>query len=58
MADVSRDALHDPDHTCGDGAGAWLVRAAEARRPLVRMSIELRLVVSIDDARHRQVDGP
>ena len=48
MAEVTQDALRDPDHTCGDGAGAWSERSTEARRPLVRMSIELRLVVSLD----------
>ncbi len=49
MAEVSRGALRDPDHACGEGASAWLERSIEVRRPLVRMSIELRLVVSIDD---------
>ena len=48
MAEVSLSALRDPDHACGEGAGAWLERSIEVRRPLVRMSLELRLVVSID----------
>jgi hypothetical protein len=48
MSAVADDALADPDHVCGDGATAWSARSVEARRGVVRMSLEMRMVVSID----------
>jgi hypothetical protein len=42
-------AAGDPAGTLGEGAGEWLAAAAAARRSVVRMSLELRLVVSVTD---------
>jgi hypothetical protein len=39
----------NPAGTLGEGAGEWLAAAAAARRLVVRMSLELRLVVSVTD---------
>lgn len=48
MAAVAADAAADPSATCGAGAAAWSTRSAAARRRVVRMSLEMRMVVSID----------
>jgi hypothetical protein len=39
----------NPAGTLDEGAGEWLAAAAAARRLVVRMSLELRLVVSVTD---------
>jgi len=48
MAAVADEASDDPAPTCGDGAADWLDRSRRARRRVVRMSLEMRVVVSID----------
>jgi hypothetical protein len=48
MAVVAGEAHADPVATCGDGAEEWLTRSRAERRRVVRMSLELRMVVSID----------
>lgn len=48
MAAVAGEAHQAPDHVIGDGSGEWLARSRETRRRLVRMSLELRLVVSVE----------
>jgi hypothetical protein len=47
MAAVADEAHADPTRTCGEGAAAWLTRSRDARQRVVRMSLELRMVVSI-----------
>lgn len=42
-------ASDDPAGTVGHGAGEWVEAAVAARRSVVRMSLELRLVVSVAD---------
>jgi hypothetical protein len=49
MAAVLDEARADPSGTCGEGAAAWLVRSRDERRRVVRMSLEMRMVVSIDE---------
>jgi hypothetical protein len=48
MAAVADEAHRDPALVSGHGAEAWLTRSREARRRVVRMSLEMRMVVSID----------
>jgi hypothetical protein len=48
MAAAAVEAHADPAHTCGEGAEAWLTRSRAERRRVVRMSLEMRMVVSID----------
>ena len=48
MAAVATEARTDPALVCGDGADAWLDRSRRARRRVVRMSLEMRVVVSLD----------
>ncbi len=48
MAAAADQARRDPTGTCGPGAEAWVASSQEARRRVVRMSIELRLVVAVD----------
>ena len=48
MAAVAGEAHADPARTCGEGAAAWSTRSRAARRRVVRMSLEMRMVVSID----------
>lgn len=48
MASVADEARLDPAGTCGQNAAAWTATAQEARRRVVRLSIELRLVVAVD----------
>ena len=48
MVSVADEAHRDPAHVCGEGAEGWLTRSREARRRVVRMSLEMRMVVSID----------
>ena len=51
MAGVADEARQDPVAACADGGGAWSAAASATRRPLIRRSLELRMVVSI-------VEGP
>ncbi|MFM7068777.1 MAG: hypothetical protein ACKOYM_04875 [Actinomycetes bacterium] len=46
MIEVLQLAADDPVGTCRPGADAWTEQAALARRQVVRMSLELRLVVA------------
>jgi hypothetical protein len=48
MAAVADEAHTDPARSCGEGAEAWLTRSRQARAAVVRMSLEMRMVVSID----------
>jgi hypothetical protein len=48
MAAVADEARRDPAAVTGAGADAWLARSRAARRRVVRMSLEMRMVVSID----------
>ncbi len=48
MAAVADEGRRDPVSVRGDGAHAWLERSSAARRRVVRMSVELRMVVAID----------
>ncbi len=48
MAALADEAHTDPAQVCGDGAEAWLDRSSRARRSVVRMSLEMRVVVSLD----------
>jgi hypothetical protein len=45
---LAGEAHADPARTCGEGAEAWLTRSRDARRRVVRMSLEMRMVVSIN----------
>lgn len=45
MAASVEDGLSDPAGVCGPRAGDWSAASRAARRPMVRMSLELRLVV-------------
>jgi hypothetical protein len=47
MVALLHEAGADPAGTCGD-AEAWVTASRAARRRVVRMSVELRLVVSVD----------
>jgi hypothetical protein len=47
MAAVADEAHADPARVCDEEAEAWLTRSRHARRRVVRMSLEMRLVVSI-----------
>lgn len=49
MLELLREAAADPGSVATGGAEAWSTRSRAARRRVVRMSIELRMVVSIDD---------
>ncbi len=48
VAAIAEQARLDPAGTCGPGAEDWLDRARRARRRVVRMSLEMRVVVSVD----------
>lgn len=48
MAAVLDDAGGDPDAASGSRAGEWSARSLAARTAVVRMSLELRMVVSTD----------
>lgn len=50
MASVVEDADRDPDSVCRAEAATWIAASRAARDGVVRMSLELRLVVSIQDA--------
>ncbi len=42
------EAVQDPVAVCGEGAEAWTAASQAARRRVVRMSLEMRMVVSVD----------
>lgn len=48
MAAVAADAHRDPEATCGERAEAWTAASLAARGRVIRRSIELRMVVSVD----------
>lgn len=48
MAAVADEARRDPAAVCGSAAEAWSASSRAARQRVVRMSLELRLVVSVD----------
>lgn len=48
MVAVAEAASHDPAGACGEGSEAWLAASRAARRRVVRMSLELRMVVSLE----------
>lgn len=48
MAAVADDARRDPAGVCGTRADEWLAASRTARNRVVRMSLEMRSVVSID----------
>lgn len=48
LAAAAGEAHADPARTCGEGAEAWRTRSRAVRRRVVRMSLEMRMVVSID----------
>jgi hypothetical protein len=48
MVAVAEAAHRDPAAVCGEQADAWVSASQEARRRVVRMSLELRMVVSIE----------
>jgi hypothetical protein len=47
MLDLLDDALADPEAVCGERGDAWSAASAAARRRVVRMSLEMRMVVSV-----------
>jgi hypothetical protein len=47
MGVVADEARRDPDSVCGPRAEQWLAASRSARRRVVRMSLEMRAVVSI-----------
>ncbi len=49
MATLVADAAQDPVATCGARAEQWLAASKNARSRVVRHSLELRVVVTIDD---------
>ena len=48
MAAAADAAFADPARTCGEAADEWLTRSRNERGRVVRMSLEMRMVVSID----------
>ena len=48
MVAVADDARRDPVGVCGPRSEEWLLTSRAARRRVIRMSLELRLVVSLD----------
>lgn len=47
MASLAEEARIDPETVCGRRAEGWLAASQAARRQVVRMSLELRMVVSL-----------
>lgn len=47
MIAVAAEAHREPDEVCGPRADEWLAAAQAARRRVIRMSLEMRVVVSI-----------
>jgi hypothetical protein len=48
MLGVLEEAASDPVATCGDRREEWSANARAARRRVVRMSLEMRMVVTVD----------
>lgn len=48
MLAVIDRATGDPAAVCGPGAAAWVAASQEARGAVVRMSLEMRMVVSVE----------
>ena len=48
MVVVLDDAAADPAGVCGARAEEWTAASQAARRAVVRMSLEMRMVVSIE----------
>ena len=48
MAAVVDEARRDPAAVCGPRAAEWLTRSRAARNRVIRMSLELRIVISVD----------
>ena len=48
MTAVADEAGRNPAGTCGPNAETWTAASKDARRRVVRLSIELRLVVAVD----------
>lgn len=51
MVDLLDDAARNPSDVAGPRAEAWTTAARAARRRVVRMSLEMRMVVSLDRSR-------
>jgi hypothetical protein len=49
MVAVVDDARRDPSAVCGHRSEEWQLASRAARRRVIRMSLELRMVVSLDD---------
>jgi hypothetical protein len=49
MVAVVDDARRDPSAVCGHRSEEWVLASRAARRRVIRMSLELRMVVSLDD---------
>jgi hypothetical protein len=49
MVAVADEARRDPAAVCGPRAEEWLAASRAARRRVVRMSLELRMVVSVEE---------
>jgi hypothetical protein len=47
MVTVLDDAAADPANVCGERCDAWTAASQAARRRVVRMSLEMRMVVSV-----------
>ncbi|MEZ5237775.1 MAG: hypothetical protein R2716_02055 [Microthrixaceae bacterium] len=52
MVAVAGMAADDPAGVCGDGSAEWLAASRASRGRVVRMSLELRMVVSVEPASH------
>ncbi len=48
MVAAAEQAARNPTQVCGDGAEEWLAASRRARRRVIRMSLELRMVISIE----------
>lgn len=53
MVTVLDDAAADPVGVCGERSQEWMAASRAARRRVVRMSLEMRIVVSVEDPGHR-----
>ena len=48
MTAVLDDAAADPAGVCGDRSAEWTATSQAARRAVVRMSLEMRMVVAVE----------
>ncbi|MGB3158198.1 MAG: hypothetical protein WBB09_11480, partial [Candidatus Microthrix parvicella] len=48
MLALADEARSDPEAVCGPGSQEWVTSSRAARRSVVRRSLELRVVVSVD----------